>query len=101
MKEIKEIVINILAGLLVGALYFFSIRFDFLYAWTSYIPSGPLRFLCDLLPPVVVSIIVACILGKNRIDRIENALMISVISIISFFCILAILFTNAMYNFDR
>ncbi len=103
MKFYQKSVISVLIGLLIGMLYYFSLEFDFLYAWIEYIPTERkfLSFLSGIIVPIIVSIIVACIFGENRKERIKSALIISITSVIAFYCILIIIGSITMYNFDR
>ncbi len=99
-QKVKRSGINIILGIVIGFIYYFSLRLEFLYKWMRYLPQQFI-FLGNILPAIVVSILLACIIGKNVKDRIVNTLQISITSVLSFFLIFMVVFCNTMYNFDR
>lgn len=99
-QKVKRSGINIILGIVIGFIYYFSLRLEFLYKWMNYLPQQFI-FLGNILPVIVVSILLACIIGKNVKDRIVNALQISIISVLSTLIIVIVVGSNIMYNFDR
>lgn len=98
-SKLIKLAIHIIIGIAIGFIYYFSLRFEYLYTWMRYVPQQTI-FLGNIITPVVLSTVIACLLGKNCKERVKNALLISFISVISFLTILCIVWSNTMYHFD-